>query len=316
MISRLFGLIAARLVTPLASFVIIVLVARMWGPTFLGQYNTIWVWLAIFLHISLFGIGEYISKEVGAKRDSGAYYLTHGLLFVLFTSLICAVIMAGGAVLFKYPEEVKHGIMIASLALPFSAFILIFQAIFTVFQKIKYIGLACILESFLFLLMGSAVIIKGYGLINLVWCLVLARLLSSGLNFFIAHRYIARLRFQIDWDFFKKLLAPVAVFGLTGMASYIFWRVDVVMLSKMTDMAAVGLYSSARKLMEVCLLLPLNFYILNLPIAAQGYKNFRESVHQKIEKYTKELFVLVFFIFGFSIFFAESILRIMPLAQS
>ena len=308
MISRLFGLIATKLATPLASFLIIVLVARMWGRTILGQYNTIWVWLTIFLYISLFGISEYISKEVGAKRDSGASYLTHGLLFALFTSLICAVIMVGGAVLFKYPEEVKHGIIIASLALPFSAFILIFQAIFIAFQKIKYIALACILESFLFLLMGSAIIIKGYGLTNLIWCLVLARLLSSGFNFLITHRYIARLRFQIDWGFFKKLLNPVAVFGVTGVAAQIFLRVDVVMLSKMTDMAAVGLYSSARKLMEVCLILPVSFYILNLPVAAQGYKSFRESVHQMIEKYTRELFVLAFFIFGFSTFFAESIL--------
>ncbi len=268
------------------------------------------MWLIIFQLISLFGISEYIAKEVGADRTRGAKYLTHGLLLVLVFSLISAVTMTAGALLFKYPEKVKYGIMTASLTLPFTACILICQSIFTAFQKIKYIAVAGILENLLFLLLGSAVILRGYGLINLIWSLVLARFLASVLNLFMAHRYITPLHFQIDWEFFWRLLPPVAVFGLTGVAFHIFMRIDVVMLSKMRDMVTVGLYSSASKLMEICLMLPLTFYFLNLPIAAEGYKNFRKSVHQKIEAHIEQFFILVFFVFVFGIFFPETILGI------
>ncbi len=307
MIRQLVTLMTVRLASPLASFLIIVLVARVWGRAILGQYNTVWAWLTIFQFISLFGLGEYISKEVGANHASGSKYLTHGLVFGVFSSLVCAIAMCGGAVLLEYPDEMKYAIMTASLALPFNACILICQATFMAFQKIRYIALACILETSLFLALGSAVIIHGYGLIMLFWSLIFSRVLASGLNLFLAHRRIARLSFHIDWGFFRTLFAPVAIFGLTGVAYQIFMRIDIVMLSKMTDMIAVGLYSSASKLMEMCLILPMTFYILNLPVAAKEYTS-RESGHRKIETYARQLFILVFLVFGLGFLFAKSIL--------
>ena len=319
MIHKLLGLILAKLAFPFTSFLLIVLIARMEGKTVLGQYTTIWTWFIVFHCASLFGIGEFISKEVGANPDRAITYLTHGLIFVFFTSLICAVVMTVAGVLFKYPEEVRHGIIVASMALPFTGSIIICHAIFTAFQKIKPIALASILENFFFLLTGSAIIVNGYGIIALVWCLVIVRGLSSFFNLFLFRRHIAPLQFHIDKGFFKKLLVPVAFFGVTGVVSQIFLRIDVVMLSKMTDMSMVGLYSSASKLMEVCLILPLNFYALNLPIAARGYKNFRESVHRQIEVRTKQLFNLVFLMFGIGFFFSEKILGLtygMPFVEA
>lgn len=309
MLSRLFGLILAKLLSPLTSFLIIVLVARIWGRTDLGQYNTVLAWLAIFQFVSIFGISEYISREIGKNFSSGAKYLAHALFFGLISSLICVGLMAGGAIIFKYPEELRYGIMTASLALPFSAWIVSCHAVFVAYQKIKYIGLASAVENLFILLTSLIVVIKGYGLIALIWALVIARLLAAALNLFIIQNHIHKLRFQIDWEFFWKLLSPVAVFGLTGIAHQIFMRVDIIMLSRMKNMVTVGLYSSASKLMEICLMLPLAFCILNLPIVAGYYKNFREAFHQKIEAYSKDLFICVFFLFGFGALFSESILR-------
>jgi len=308
MISRLLGLMFARLISPLVSFAIIVMVARIWGRETLGEYNTIWVWLTLFQVFSVFGLGDYISREVGANHDNAAKYQTYGMIIGLLFSLVCVVVMIGGAILFNYPEDVKNGIMIASMILPFFVCTMVCQAIFTAVQKIKYIGLACIVENALFLLMGTAVIIKGYGLLHLVLSLVLTRVLGACFNFLIAYKYITRLDFNIDWKYCWKFLTTVTVFGVTGVASFIFLRIDIVMLSKMTDMVTVGLYSSASKLTEFCLILPMNFYALILPIAARSYQSFRESVHQKIATYTRQLFILVFFVFGFGFFFAEMIL--------
>jgi len=78
----------------------------------------------------------------------------------------------------------------------------------------------------------------------------------------------------------------------------------------MKDMADVGLYSSASKLWEMCLILPLTFYVLNLPVVAQGYQNSRGTVQQKIESYARNLFVPVFLLFGFVFFFADPVLQL------
>ncbi len=309
MLSRLFSLIIARLFSPLSSFLLIVLVARLWGKEDLGQYSTVLVWLTIFQFISLFGISEYISKEVGRDHSSAAKYLLHGLFCGLLSSAICIGLMAGGAFLFHYALEVKVSIVTASLALPFIASTMICQAVFTSFQKIKYILIVSLLENTFTLLLGTALILKHFGLIPLIGVLVLIRILSAIFNLTIVHRHIAPLRFRFDRGFFRGLLAPIAVFGITGVAFQIFMRIDIIILSGMTSMADVGLYTSASKLWEMCLMLPLAFYVLNLPVAAQGYESHKESARQTMESYSSILFVLIFFVFGFFVLFADSVIQ-------
>lgn len=310
MIRGLFVTVLARLVSPLVSFLIIVLVARIWGKEILGQYNTVWVWFGLFHYASLFGIGEFIPKEVGANRADVAKYLTHGLFFVLLSSLLCGIIMAGGAVFYKYPGDVKYGIMIASLALPFYACTVVCHGIGFALEKIKYVSLAWILENLLFLLFGSIIIFKGYGLINLIWCLVISRLLSSVFNLFTVYKFTGPWCLKIEREFFWKILTSLAIFGVTGIGYAVFMRVDVIMLSKMADMVSVGLYSSVSKLTEICLIVPTMFYFLNLPIAARDYKSFQGTMHQKVEANAKQVFIIIILIFGLGFFFAESILGI------
>jgi PST family polysaccharide transporter len=308
MLAGLIGLILARLGSPVTSFLLIILIARVWGKVQLGQYVTIWAWLTLFLYVALFGLGEYISKEVGGRPEKGPMFLIHGLLFVLVTSLICGAVMVGGAVILGYPDAVKHGIMITALALPFSGFIVICQAVFMAFQKIKYIALASLTENILYLLSATVIIVNEYGLIPLIWALLCVKALASILNLIIVHAYVTPLQFKVNPDFLKKILAPVAAFGIIGIAGQIFMRIDVIMLSKMTDMASVSLYSSASKLIEVCCILPLTFYVMNLPVTARGYRDFRETVHEAIEVRTRQLFILVTLLFGFVYFFSEPIL--------
>jgi O-antigen/teichoic acid export membrane protein len=311
MLERLFGLMMARLFSPAASFLLIVLVARLWGRSDLGAYNTVLAWLAIFQFVSVFGASEYIAREVGKELSATKKYLAHGLLFGLASSAACAGIMVGGAGLFRYDEVLRQGIVIASLSLPFSVWTIICQAVFTAHQRIRLIAAASASESFLILALGSAAVVKGHSLAFLVWSIVAARALGSALNLWLMHSRVEGLSLRLDRGFFLKLLKPIAVFGLTSVAFQIFMRVDVVMLSKMKDLEAVGLYSSARKLTEIFLMLPLAFYVLNLPLAARGYTQFRDSMEQKIESHTKALFVIVFLVFGFVVFFADSILGLL-----
>ncbi len=307
-LGKLIGLLLARLGLPLASFLVIVLIARMWAKPLLGEYSTIYTWFTIFHYFSLFGIGEFISKEIGAHPASASKYLAHGLLFGVLSSVVCGVIMVGGAILFNYNDNVEYGIFVLALALPASVASIICISVFTAFQAIRLIAFTSVLQSSLFLLLGSTVIIKGYGLIALVWCLVVAWVVASVANIFIAHRCIARVRVEIDWDFLRGLLGPIIAFGLTGLAGQIFMRIDIIMLSKIMDMNAVALYTPASKMLEMSLMLPLTFYVLILPIAAGVLKDFRKEIPEPLESYARLLFIFVFLEFGLVFFFAESIL--------
>jgi len=218
--------------------------------------------------------------------------------------------MAGGTIILNYPKELKYSIMIVGLALPFGAWILMCHSIFTAVQKIGYIGLTSFVENLLILLLGGVCIFRQYGVMALICSLVIGKALGSAFTLCVVHCRITRLRFRLDADFCRKLLAPILIFGLTGVAFQLFMRIGVIMLSKMKDMGTVGLYSSASKLTEICLMFPLAFYILILPVAARGYKSFPTTIRQRLETYTNELFIVAFFVFGFGMVFAGEILEL------
>lgn len=308
MISKLLGMLFARLAPPLTSFVVLVLVARMWTKSALGEYSTVYGWFIIFHNFSLFGIREFISKEIGANPSIASKYLAHGLLFGLLSSVVCGVVMVAVAILFDYNDDVEHGIIMMVLALPAGAASFICISVFTAFQAIRLIAFTSILQSFLFLLLAVAIIFNGYGLIALVLCLVIAWAIGSVTNILIAHRYVAKVRLEVDWEFLRKLLAPIIAFGLTGLAGEIFLRADIVMLSKIKDMNAVALYTPAGKTLEMCLMLPLTFYVLILPIAARVLRNFQSRMPGQLESSVRQLFIFVLLEFGLVFLFAEFIL--------
>lgn len=308
MVAEFIALVAAKLASPLASFLIIITVARVWGTTVLGQYTTIWVWLTLFQHFSLFGICEYISREIGANKAEAGRFLMDGLALSLLFSMVCGALMVSGAFVFGYPEKIKAGIVVASAALPFAACTLVCQAAFTALRKINYVTVASVLESLLFLITGIMVVFGGHMLIALIACLVFVRISAAVLNLSIARRLPA-VRFRFEWGGLRRHVLPVIVFGLTGVAFQVFMRIDVIMLSKMTSMSTVGLYSAASKLVEICMMLSLTFYFLSLPIAAEAYNKFRKSMRERMRRHSEPFIMIVFGVFGCCMLFAGPIIR-------
>jgi O-antigen/teichoic acid export membrane protein len=312
-------LVLARVVSPLALFAIVVLIARLRGQGVLGEFSTVWVWLTIFQLASFLGLGEYVSKEVGARRGDASRYLTHGLLLGFFYSIVCAVLMAAAGAVLKYPDAVKHGITIGSVSIPFFVCTLTCQSVFTALQEIRFVAITALLEHTALLIACATVIGNGYGIVPLMWSVVVVRAMAAALNLVVSHRWVVPIRLEVDWNFWVGLLAPVAVFGVTGLCSQLFRRVSVVLLSKMDSMETVGIFSSAARLGEICLIVPSTFYLLILPIAASGYRKHKETTTGQIEGYARDLFVVVFLMVGGGWVLAEALLALVygqPFAEA
>ena len=307
MISRLFCLLFARAFSPLASLLLVILVARFYGITELGQFQTILVWLSLFQFMSLFGMAEYIAKTVGEIHSGATQYVAHGLLFGVVLSCLCALFMFIGANFSGYHDDVKQGISVSAIALPFVSISMIFQAVFTAFEKIKHILFLSLTENLLIIILCAVCVYSDFPFLYLVWVLVISRIIVS-IMYILTSKNIITLDFNIDYDFYRSMIPTVVVYGLTGVAFQIYMRIDIVMLGSMTNMSSVGLYSAASKLWEMCLMFPIAFYVLNLPVFARGYHSFPDTIRQKIEGHAQSLFIFIFFIFGFVFLFSESIL--------
>ena len=309
--SRLAGLIVARLLSPLTSFVIAALVARLWGTSQLGQLHTILSWFALFQFVCVFGIAEYISREIGKEPTHAAKYFCHALYCIVATSVLCVPFMVGARSLFDYDQGVRSGIAAISVALPFGAGAIVCHAVLTAFGRIQSIALISALESLVLLACAVFVIANDLHLVLLIWGVTASRVISAGASLWVVARLTRPVEMSLDIGFLKIILPPALVFGLTGVSFQVFMRAGALMLSAMEDMESVGLFGSASKLAEMCLMLPIAFYVLNLPAAAYGYKTHPESMEGWMLARARTLALPAFVVFVFGFTWAEQILQTM-----
>jgi len=82
-------------------------------------------------------------------------------------------------------------------------------------------------------------------------------------------------------------------FGLNSLIVFPFVRFDIILLSKMTTMAAVGLYSAAAKLMEVFLVVPIVFFAIMLPQVARHMAEMTEDSLDRLRVSFERYFMIV-----------------------
>ena len=103
---------------------------------------------------------------------------------------------------------------------------------------------------------------------------------------------------------------PVALILLSEMATSIFLEIDILAIGKLLSMEALGLYSLARSLSSLSILLATKTVRpLVLPTFSYIQDN-KESLQKSIIKITKLLCMLGMPFFAFLIIFAKPILSI------
>jgi len=308
--TKLVGLLSARLVAPATSFLVTVWVARWWGRELLGEYNLVWTFLVLFQYVSMLGVTEYTTRELGYGKERTSQCLSHGLFLITLSSSACTVVMIGCAVLIKLPLVVRYCMVTASLALPFTACSLFCQAVFTALHKIKFIAITNIIENGTFLAWASTVIARHWGLSRLLVGLVVARFLGALVSLLLVVLRIGFPQRRWEWPAFRQMFSAVCVFGITGIAFQVYMRADVILLGRLKDMATVGLYSCSSKLVEVGTMLPLTFYLFNLSVAASAYHRGRDSANREMQHLAAHFLPGLFGLLGIGLFFAPAVLSL------
>jgi O-antigen/teichoic acid export membrane protein len=305
------GVIVARLLVPLASFFITVLVARFWGKSVLAQYATIWAWLAISQYFSLFGLPDYIAKEAGRCPQDAAKCLKHGLIFIGCISCLAALLVAVWAKHSGYSPEIKRCLILAGVSLPACACSAMCQAVCTAIKKMSYVVIGLFTEAVIFLSGGLVVIFLGGALTSLIAVLLAARVLTAAGYLIVIKTKVFPVFPSFEWPFGRGLLAGAGIFGITWVCGLVFMRLDIAVLSLFCSMSLLGPYSAAAKVNELWLILPLSFYFVNLAPTAHFFQASPATPPLALQRGVMELFYVVFAVVGGGMFFAETALSLL-----
>ncbi len=281
-----------RALSPLIRMALLLMLSRMLGTKGFGEYQIILTYYAIFETIPTLGIRRLVTRESAKDPDVAFSYLLHGGLLGLAISLMLIGAMAVVSV--GYADVVRQGILLMSFALFPSMLLLHCESILVAFHLVTYMAIAMLAENVLVVLFGCLLLWQGFGLLSVVTAILILRVLTAVVGMMLTLRFCPVIEWRFDWAFTRRLLKESPAFLGTVLASNLFWRLDIIMLSRLRTPEEVGLYAAALRLIVLCQEAPKSIQMNLLPPLASLYPESMAAFRVLIERTAKYLLIYAF----------------------
>jgi O-antigen/teichoic acid export membrane protein len=265
-------------------------ITRYLGKDGFGDYATVLAFLSFFAAIGDLGLYSISTREI--SRDGADEEKIMGNIFTLriVTSLLVLFISPIIVLFFPYSTEVKEAIVIVAASYLFSS---TYQVLNGVFQKnlaMDKVAISELLGKIIQMLVIILAIKMKLGFNWIISSLLFYMIFSFFLVYFWSKRYI-KIKFRMDLDYWKKFLKESYPLGIAVFITFIYFKIDTIMLSIMKSSSDVGIYNAAYKVIENITFFPSMLVGLIFPIMAQHiFTDF--SRFKEVSNKTFKVFVL------------------------
>ena len=283
-------LIGGRLVNKVLSFLVGILTARYLGPDNYGIIGYVTAYITFFASVCNLGINSVLVKDfVDHPEDEGKAMGTAMVLRAV-SSALSALMIIGIIALTEKGDPTT--VMVAVL----SCVGLMFQVVDTLKRwflnrlQSKYAAIATVLaylsvSVYKLILLASGSSVVWFALATSVEYAVVAAFLLA------AYRKNKGPRFAFSWKKAKELLQSSSSYILSDIMVSVYATTDKLMLKQMLDEAAVGYYTTAVAVSNVCCFVLEAMIESVYPSVIQSYKTDRELFKRK----NRQLYAGVFY---------------------
>jgi len=269
----------------LVSFFIGAWVARYLGPENYGVLNYATAFVGLFTFLSDFGAGAILTRELvkfPEKRDRlmGTVFrmkLTGGALALILATIATFAVRAN--------PLTRLLVIIFALSLilqSMNVISLYFQSQVKSKNNVRAMIFATCISSFLKIL----AVLTGQGVIAIIAIYALD-VVWQGIGFIYSYRR-AGLKisaWSFDWKLAKEIWRSSWPLMLSAAASYIFLRIDQVMIGTMMGKREVGFYAAAVKLVEIWYFIPGIICSSLFPAIINARKLDPKIYHQRLKNF-------------------------------
>ncbi len=239
-----------------SSGVLFIVISRVSGPELLGTYALAFSWLMLFQGMSSFGIPEFLMREVGGHGRDAAGQVVHAMLLGLGSGFVAICLMLTAVRLLGYPTYLVQVITIASLALIPAFLNSSCRSVFLALRKMHLTFLALLVEVTIVMSASLYLLLSGHGAIALIITLVVAKFTSASIAVTLLYRRVLPVLPPFNPGFLMKTARTVITFGIGNMLAMLTMRINTIMVSAWVDIATVGHFAAATKIMEIGLIIP------------------------------------------------------------
>jgi O-antigen/teichoic acid export membrane protein len=274
-----------------ASFVLVVFIGRRLGPTGMGEFSLILTLFWVFQTMAGMGIQPLLIREVASDRENTGTILINAALLSFLVSCLMSVLMILFSAVMKYSSVVQVAALWMSAALVLATVSLVFQSVFIAWEKAQLVLIGMTWENIVRLLIGVFVLMRGGGIVAISAVFAVSGLVNLAVNIGLMHRHITCMKFKIDPGVCLWLARLLPTFAGISIFSTLFWHMDILLLSRLVNMEALGYYSAPMRLVNVIKLVLQSYKVAIQPVAARLYRVSKTDFREFCEKSLRYIFM-------------------------
>lgn len=259
----------------IVAFVYFLFLARVMMPEKTGQFFLATSIVMLFSVFSDMGLSSLVIREISKRPEEREKIVRTAIGMKGVLTILTVIILFLFVPFFHYSAEITGLIFLASFVVIADAFALIFYGILRASQRLHYEAIGMFVGQCVTVFVGSVSLIVYPDVRFLIFALICGSATTCLVALFrVVHLYgwnllVPSWNKKDQWNIVKIILP----FALAGIFTKIYSTIDVILISKMMNTMAVGVYSVAYKFTYAFQFLPLAF-------AAALYPSLSATVEQ------------------------------------
>jgi len=231
-----------------ANFVYTIFLASYLGARDFGTFTTIFTLLFFGGMVANFGIQKVIIRNVARNPEEAGIYFWNSIAIMTSFSFLCWLVIVLLSYPLGYSPSTKLLILLAGTTLLINGFGKPTDAILRAFERMEIPSLIDIILVLIGSGLGILLMLKGFKLFPLISLHVITTLTGALFLFYIVKKKFLKLSFKLYLPLCWSILRQSAPIAFIASLQLLSKRMDILMLSTMKGVDAVGFYGAALKI--------------------------------------------------------------------
>ncbi len=266
-----FFLFLMRTIGFILSFFLIMRVGRVLGSEGLGVYTLASTFLQVFVLIPNFGLDTLAIRDIARHRERAGPYVANMATTKLALTLPAFVLLVGAVFLLGYDPAIRTAILVLAISLFFDPFAEAAAAIYQGFERMELMTVVAGVSKIVTTGVSLWLLETGHGVIPVLLVTSIGAALVIPVHLVLVRKVVGAIPMHIDRDSIRALLREASPLFLTNLVGLLYFRTDVVMLSKMRGEDEVGIYGAAYSLLRALTMIPGVAVMAMYPALSRAY---------------------------------------------
>lgn len=270
--------IAASVIGGAVYLATVLIIAHQVSVVEFGKYSFVLAFAMFFQLVADAGLPRMMIREIVKNPENVAHMVGTSAALIWVLSLAVCLIVAAVVPFLHYGTDVKIAALIMSFATLATFHGAGYSAVLRAFEdnELNYVGF--ILQKILLLIFILVAIYLKTGLVGFVVAHLTANVLLWNFYHIVVSKFYARSKLVVDLPLWKALLLSALPMGGGVMLRQLALQLDIIILTWMTNMTTVGLFSGPYRLSMALRTFP---QTLALPL----YPLFSRTAHLSPERF-------------------------------